>query len=132
MKTTGAGLVVDGAIFYLGNILRSGMPAYYRGTHPTALGNVMMTGINVPVRIGKATVMPGDVVLGDEEGVIFIPPQLVKPVVEAAEAQQARDEWIKQKFDTGKYKSSEIYGRPTDPQLRKEMEEYIKSRTQRQ
>ena len=127
----GAGLVVDGAIRDLEGIRNMAMPAYFRTAHPTAIGNVMLTGINVPVRIGKATVMPGDVVLGDEEGVFFIPPQLVKPVVEAAEAQQARDEWIKKQFDTGKYKSSEIYGRPSDPQLLKEMEEYIKSRTQR-
>jgi len=127
MKTTGTGVVVDGAIFYLGNIKKSGMPAYYRGTHPTSLGNVMLTGINVPVRIGNATVMPGDVVLGDGEGIFFIPPHLVKPVVDAAEVSHLRDEWIKRKFDTGKYKSSEIYGRPRDPALLKEYEEYLKS-----
>lgn len=128
MKTTGTGVVVDGAIFWLANILKSGMPAYYRGTHPAALSNVMLTGINVPVRIGNATVMPGDVVLGDEEGLFFIPPHLVKPVVEAAETTQIRDAWTKSKFDTGKYKSSEIYGRPRDPELIKEYEEFLKQR----
>jgi hypothetical protein len=46
--------------------------------------------------------------------------------------QEAIAEWIKKKFDTGEYKSSEIYGRPSEPQLRKEIEEYIRSRTQRQ
>lgn len=128
MKTTGTGVVVDGAIFWLANILKSGMPAYYRGTHPASLSNVMLTGINVPVRIGNATVMPGDVVLGDEEGLFFIPPHLVKPVVEAAETTQIRDAWTKSKFDTGKYKSSEIYGRPRDPELLKEYEEFLKQR----
>ncbi len=125
-KTTGTGLVVDGAIFYLSNIAKTGMPAYYRGTHPTSLGNVMLTGINVPVRVGNATVMPGDVVLGDGEGLFFIPPHLVQDVVNAAESAHARDEWIKKQFDTGKYKSGEIYGRPRDPALAKELEEYIK------
>lgn len=127
-KTTGTGLVVDGAIFYLSNIAKTGMPAYYRGTHPTSLGNVMLTGINVPVRVGNATVMPGDVVLGDGEGLFFIPPHLVQDVVNAAENAHARDEWIKKQFDTGKYKSGEIYGRPRDPALAKELEEYIKKR----
>jgi regulator of RNase E activity RraA len=127
-KTTGTGLVVDGAIFYINQITRSGMPAYYRGTHPTALTNVMLTGINIPVRIGDATVMPGDVVMGDEDGLFFIPPQLVKDVVDAAETTHLRDEWIKKKMDLGKYKSSELYGRPRDPALLKEMEEYIKTR----
>ena len=126
-KTAGTGVVVDGAIFYVGNIERTGMPAYYRGTHPSALSNVMLTGINVPVRIGNATVMPGDVVLGDEEGVFFLPPQLVDQVVKDAASTHARDEWIKKQFDTGKYKSSDIYGRPKDPALAKELDDYIKS-----
>jgi len=127
-KTTGTGMVVDGGMFWLGKIIPTGMPAYYRGTDPDALSNVMITGINIPIRIGAATVMPGDVVLGDEEGLFFIPPHLVKASIDAAESTKARDEWIKQKMDLRKYKSSELYGRPSDPVLAKEMDEYIKSR----
>ena len=79
MKATkGAGLVVDGAIRDLEGIQNMDMPAYFRAAHPSAISNVMITGINVPVRIGKATVMPGDVVFGDAEGVYFIPPALVR------------------------------------------------------
>jgi regulator of RNase E activity RraA len=126
-KTTGTGMVVDGAMFWLGKIIPTGMPAYYRGTAPDALSNVMLTGINIPIRIGNATVMPGDVVLGDEEGLLFIPPHLVKPALDAAANTQARDEWIKQKMDTRQYKSSDLYGQPRDPALRKEMEDYIKA-----
>ena len=126
-KTTGAGMVVDGGMFWLGKIIPTGMPAYYRGTGPDALGNVMITGINIPIRIGTATVMPGDVVLGDEEGLFFIPPHLVKPAIDAAESTKARDEWIKKKMDLREYKSSDLYGRPKDPALLKEMEEYIKT-----
>ena len=127
-KTTGTGMVVDGGMFWLGKISPTGMPAYYRGTGPDSLSNVMITGINIPIRIGNATVMPGDVVLGDEEGLFFIPPHLVKEVVDAADSTTARDEWIKQKMDLRKYKSSELYGRPSDPALAKELEEYIKKR----
>jgi 4-hydroxy-4-methyl-2-oxoglutarate aldolase len=126
-KTTGTGMVVDGAMFWLGKIIPTGMPAYYRGTAPDALSNVMLTGINIPIRIGNATVMPGDVVLGDEEGLLFIPPHLVQGSLDAAASTMARDEWIKQKMDTRKYKSSDLYGTPRDPELRKEMDEYIKT-----
>ena len=126
-KTTGTGMVVDGGMFWLGRIIPTGMPAYYRGTGPDALSNVMLTAINIPIRIGNVTVMPGDVVLGDEEGLLFIPPHLVKDAIDAAESTRARDEWIKQKMDLGKYKSSELYGRPRDPALAKELEEYIKT-----
>jgi len=127
-KTTGTGMVVDGGMFWLGKIIPTGMPAYYRGTGPDALSGVMLTGINIPIRIGAATVMPGDVVLGDEEGLFFIPPHLVKASIDAAESTKARDEWIKQKMDLRKYKSSELYGRPSDPALAKELEDYIKAR----
>ena len=126
-KTTGTGMVVDGAMFWLGKIIPTGMPAYYRGTAPDALSNVMLTGINIPIRIGNATVMPGDVVLGDEEGLLFIPPHMVQASLDAAASTMARDEWIKQKMDTRKYKSSDLYGTPRDPELRKEMDEYIKT-----
>jgi 4-hydroxy-4-methyl-2-oxoglutarate aldolase len=124
-RTTGTGLVVDGALFYLQRLEESGMPAYYRGTHPGSISNVMLTGLNVPVRIGQAIVMPGDIVLGDRDGVLFIPPHLVEVIIESARTQRLRDEWIKAQFDTGRYKSSEIYGRPTDPELLREFEEYI-------
>lgn len=126
-KTTGTGMVVDGGMFWLGKIVPTGMPAYYRGTGPDSLSNVMITGINIPIRIGNATVMPGDVVLGDEEGLFFIPPHLVQDAVNAAENTMARDTWIKQKMDQRKYKSSELYGRPSDPAMAKELDEYIKA-----
>jgi 4-hydroxy-4-methyl-2-oxoglutarate aldolase len=129
-KTTGTGMVIDGGMFWLGKIIPTGMPAYYRGTGPDSLSNVMITGINIPIRIGNATVMPGDVVLGDEEGLFFIPPHLVKDAIDAAASTVARDEWIKQKMDLRKYKSSELYGRPSDPALAKELDEYIKKRQQ--
>ena len=129
MKATkGAGLVVDGAIRDLEGIQNMDMPAYFRAAHPSAISNVMITGINVPVRIGKATVMPGDVVFGDAEGVYFIPPALVEQVVDNADEIHIHDEWTRMKFDEGKYKSGEIYGTPKDPVLLKEYQEYLKKR----
>ena len=56
------------------------MPAYFRRARPSAIGNVIISGINIPARIGKATVMPGDLVFGDREGVYFISPALVHQV----------------------------------------------------
>jgi len=123
-----AGLVVDGGIRDLEGISEIDMPAYYRKAHPSFLTNVTITGINVPVRIGGATVMPGDLVLGDSEGIYFIPPQLVQQTVDNADVVHVHDEWTRKMFDTGKYKSSEIYGSPRDPALKKEYDEYLKKR----
>jgi regulator of RNase E activity RraA len=129
MKTTnGGGLVVDGSIRDLNGISEIDMPAYFRATDPTPIGNVMLTGINVPVRIGDVTVMPGDLVVGDREGVYFIPPQFVKEVLDRADEIRIHDEWTKKKFDEGKYKSSEIYSTPSDPKLLQEYQEYLKKR----
>jgi regulator of RNase E activity RraA len=129
MKATkGTGLVVDGAVRDLDGISTMDMPAYFRRTHPSPIGNVILTGINIPVRIGNATVMPGDLVFGDSEGVYFIPPALVQQVVDNADVIHIHDEWTRMKFDEGKYKSSEIYGTPKDPALKKEYEEYLKKR----
>ena len=131
-KTTGTGMVVDGSMFYLSNIEKSGMPAYYRSTHPSALSGATLTGINIPVQIGGVTVMPGDVVFGDRDALLFVPPHLVQQIVTSFESTQARFEWIKKKFDERKWKSSDIYGRPRDPALLKEMEDYIKSRQRKE
>lgn len=128
VATHGGGLVVDGSVRDLDGLSEIDMPAYFRAVDPTPIGNVMLTGINVPVRIGDVTVMPGDLVVGDREGVYFIPPQFVQEVMDNADIVHIHDEWTKKKFAEGKYKSSEIYGSPSDPALKKEYEEYLKKR----
>ncbi len=129
MKAThGGGLVVDGSVRDLDGISEIDMPAYFRSVDPTPIGNVMLTGINIPIRIGGVTVMPGDLVVGDREGVYFIPPQAVKAVLDRADETHIHDEWTKKKFDEGKYKSSEIYGSPSDPKLKQEYQEYLRKR----
>ncbi|HEX8881024.1 MAG TPA: hypothetical protein VF749_13380 [Candidatus Acidoferrum sp.] len=129
MKATNrGGLVVDGSIRDLDGISEIDMPAYFRSVDPTPIGNVMLTGINIPVRIGGVTVMPGDLVVGDREGVYFIPPQFVKEVLDRADEIHIHDEWTKKKFDEGKYKSSEIYSTPSDPKLLQEYQEFLKKR----
>jgi regulator of RNase E activity RraA len=126
--THNGGLVVDGSVRDLDGIAEIDMPAYFRSTDPTPIGNVMLTGINVPIRIGQTTVMPGDLVFGDREGVYFVPPQFVKEILDEADITHIHDEWTKKKFAEGKYKSSEIYGSPSDPKLKQEYEEYLKRR----
>jgi 4-hydroxy-4-methyl-2-oxoglutarate aldolase len=122
------GLVVNGGVRDLDGISGIDMPAYFKSTDPTPIGNVMLTGINIPIRIGNAMVMPGDLAVGDREGVYFIPPQFVKEVLDRADVDHVHDEWTKMKFAEGKYKSTEIYSSPTDPKLKQEYEEYLKKK----
>ena len=76
--TTKNGMIVDGGVYWLERIAATGMQAYYKNSFPTQGMRVMVTGINIPVRIGKTLVMPGDVVLADREGLWFIPPHMVQ------------------------------------------------------
>ncbi len=123
----GAGFVIDGDIRDLDGIHEIGMAGYFKRAIPPYLTSCMVTGINIPVQIGGTTVMPGDVVYGDSEGVYFIPPQLVKGIVDRADTIHVHDEWTKKKFSEGKYKSTDIYPAPSDPELKKEYEEYLKN-----
>jgi len=129
MKATGsAGLVVDGSVRDLEGLVEIKMPAYFRHADPTPIRDVMLTGINVPIRIGDATVNPGDLVFGDREGVYFVPPSLVETILDQADVTHIHDEWTKKKFAEGKYKSQEIYSSPSDPALKKEYEDYLAKR----
>ena len=131
MKATkGGGLVVDGSFRDLEGIAEMDMPCYYKSVHPSALTpqTATLSGINVPIRIGNVTVMPGDLVIGDREGVSFVPPQNAQQIIDAADTTHIHDEWTRMMFDTGKYKSSEIYSSPSDPALRAQYQEYVKKR----
>jgi 4-hydroxy-4-methyl-2-oxoglutarate aldolase len=128
--TTGNGIIVDGGIYWLDRIAETGMPAYYKNSFPTQGMRVMVSGINIPVRIGNALVMPGDVVLADREGMWFIPPHLVQEVVESGEMSKARDDWSLMMLGTGKYTSRQIYG-PLAPELQQQRDEYVFQKTGR-
>src|SRR5664279_1428512 len=90
--THDGGMVIDGAIRDLEGIAEMGMPAYVRTVHPSAISGATLTGVNIPIRIGNVTVMPGDVVVGDREGVTFIPPQALAEILDRADTTHIHDE----------------------------------------
>ena len=109
---THTGLIVDGAVRDETGIREiEGFRVYARGVDPTALRNVMLMGINVPIRIGQATVMPGDVAVTDVEGVTFVPPQLCEEVADKAELTHLVDEWGHAMLRQQKYTPGEIDGK---------------------
>jgi regulator of RNase E activity RraA len=106
---TRAGAIIDGGIRdYQGLVQLTEVNFYVRGVDPTAIADVTLAGLNIPIRIGGVTVLPGDVVLGTPTGVIFVPPHLVTEVVERSEEIRVRDEFGKQRLDEGVYTSGEI------------------------
>jgi regulator of RNase E activity RraA len=108
-RTKGGGLIVDGGIR---DVLRvrdiPHLSVFARGMDPSAIYNVTLASVNAPVRIGAATVMPGDAVLGTSVGVTFIPPHLVEEVVTRSEDVRQRDVFGKQRLAEGRYTSGQI------------------------
>ena len=106
---TGTGMVIDGGIRDLDGIYElPDFATFVRGADPTGIANVTLSGINTPIRIGEATVLPGDVVLGRRGGVIFIPPHFAQQVVERGEEVQRRDRFGHQRLREGRYTPGEI------------------------
>ncbi len=85
-----------------------GFNAFVKGWHPTFLTEVMLSGINVPIRMGAATVLPGDVVVAKREGVIFIPAHLAEKVVVTSEVIRLRDLFGITRLKEGRYTPGQI------------------------
>ena len=112
---SGNGVVFNGGLRDLEGLEEiEGFNAFVRGWDPSYLKETMLTGINIPVRIGRAIVLPGDVVLAKREGVIFIPAHLAQQAVERAEAIMLRDRFGHQRLREGKYTPGQIDRQWTD------------------
>jgi 4-hydroxy-4-methyl-2-oxoglutarate aldolase len=85
-----------------------GFNAWIKGYDPSYIQQMMLAGINVPIRIGRATVLPGDAVLAKKGGVVFIPAYLLEEVVVNAEFIALRDEFGHQRLREQKYTPGEI------------------------
>jgi regulator of RNase E activity RraA len=102
-----------------------GFNAWYKGADPSYLREVMLTAINVPIRIGKALACPGDVVLAKREGIVFIPAHLARKVVTEAEAIMLRDMFGHQRLREGKYTPGQIDTRWT-PEIQQDFRNWLK------
>lgn len=151
---TGNGIVYEGAIRDIAGLKEiGGFTSYFRSYHPShhlnspdGDLNTTLVAINHPTRIGKATVMPGDVVLGRDGGVIFIPPHLAEKVVKTSEIVRLRDMFGHQRLREQKYTPGQIDNRWSDeiekdfsqwlnahlnelPVPKEQIQEYLKTRT---
>ena len=119
---TGNGIVYNGAIRDISGLKEIGsFTSFFKSYHPShhlnkpdGQLNTTLIGINKPTRIGMATVMPGDVVLGRDGGVIFIPPHLVEKVVKTSEIVRLRDMFGHLRLREQKYTPGQIDSRWSD------------------
>ena len=113
---SGNGVVHDAAVRDLEGIEDiEGFTSFVRGWDPSfASPTIMLSGMNCPIRIGNSTCMPGDIVLGKREGVIFIPPHLAEKVVTTSEVIRLRDIFGKMRLNEGTYTPGQIDRRWSD------------------
>jgi 4-hydroxy-4-methyl-2-oxoglutarate aldolase len=141
------GVVFDGGVRDFEGLERiNGFVGFVRGFDPSYIKDVMLTGINCPIRIGRVTVLPGDLVLGKKEGVIFIPAHLAEKLIITAEFVALKDEFGHTRLREGKYTPGQIdqvwseeikkdflqwvNDNPAKvPMSKKELDEFLKNRT---
>ncbi|MFI5130796.1 MAG: RraA family protein [Chitinophagales bacterium] len=123
-----------------------GFNSWTKGNDPSYIQQMMLGGINVPIRIGRATVLPGDAVLAKKYGVVFIPAHLLEDVILNAEFISLRDQFGHQRLREQKYTPGQIDTQWTEeikkdflkwlddnpdklPMSRAELEKFLKDRT---
>jgi len=146
-SNSGNGVIFYGSVRDMAGLREiEGFNGWILGHDPSYLRETMLTSINAPVRIGNVTVLPGDVVLANEFGTIFIPAHLVEDLVIRAEFIMLRDQFGHQRLREGKYLPGQIDSRWSDeiredflnwlkeypgklPMTREELDEFMKHRT---
>ncbi|TVQ21134.1 MAG: RraA family protein [Spirochaetaceae bacterium] len=106
---TGRGQVIWGGIRDLQQIMGiDNLQTFYLDCDPTGIREVTMIGMNVPTRIGNAICMPGDIVLGTESGIFFIPPQHAEEIVVHSERTRLREIFGLQRLREKVYTSAQM------------------------
>lgn len=106
---SGTGVVFNGAARDLAGLEEiKGFNAFVRDFHPSFLQEMVLMGLNTPIRIGHAIVMPGDLVIGNKEGVLFIPAHLAEIVVSTAEFVDLKDKFGFEMVRSGRYSTGQI------------------------
>ena len=128
MKARGAaGVVIDGGLRDLSEFLPwKDFPVYHTGAHASAMADQVGVEWNTAVRIKNVTVLPGDVVIGDESGVLFFPPQIAEDVIQAAENTVYVEDFKREMIQGTKYRARDIYPN-LSPELEKVFEEWKKT-----
>lgn len=96
------GVVVDGAVRDKSDIRSLEYPVYARGIHPEGPNKANPGSINVPVSCGGVSVTPGDLIVGDGDGIAVLPPDNLDSVLQDAEEKLAGEESTRQEIKDGK------------------------------
>lgn len=116
LAKSGNGVIFDGAARDVQGLSEiAGFNAYVRDFHPSFMEEMVLMGLNSPIRIGRVMVLPGDLVIAGRIGVLFVPAHLAEQVVATAEFVTLKDKFGFEMVRTAKYSSGQIDSQWTDP-----------------
>lgn len=106
---SGNGVILNGAARDVPGLEEiKGFNAFVKDFHPSFMEEMLLMGLNTPIRIGHAIVMPGDLVIAAKIGVLFIPAHLAEQVVSTAEFVVRRDKFAFEVIKAGKYSGGQL------------------------
>ncbi len=144
---SGNGVIFDGSARDLSGLAEiKGFNAFVRDFDPSFLDGMVLMGLNTPIRIGHAIVLPGDLVISEKEGVLFIPAHMAEQVVATAEFIAVKDKFGHAMLKANRYSTGQIDNQwtdkikedflkwlkqnPDEPQIaRSQLDEFMKKRT---
>ncbi len=102
LRLGATGIITDGAVRDTPAVAELGIPVYHRASHAATFGRIHMPlEHQIPIACAGVTVMPGDIVVGDGEGAVVIPPSLVAELAAASVIQEAEEAWALERVDAG-------------------------------
>ena len=129
MRLGAAGIVTDGGTRDTPALAELDIPVYHRAAHAaTYRRHHMPVDTQVPIACAGVTVLPGDVVVGDDEGVVVIPRALVDEVAAQAAEQELAEEWGLERVAAGESTDGTF---PITPARRPEFEAWLAARRER-
>lgn len=106
---SGNGVILNGAARDVAGLEEiKGFNAFVKDFHPSFMEEMLLMGLNTPIRIGHAIVMPGDLVIAAKIGVLFIPAHLAEQVISTAEFVVRRDKFAFEVIKSGKYSGGQL------------------------
>lgn len=106
---SGNGIIINGAARDVPGLEEiKGFNAFVKDFHPSFMEEMLLMGLNTPIRIGHAVVMPGDLVIAAKIGVLFIPAHMAEQVVSTAEFVVRRDKYAFEVIKSGKYSGGQL------------------------
>lgn len=105
----GVGLVIDGGVRDTAELQEMDFPVFARAIHARGTIKETLGAVNIPVNCANATVNPGDVVVGDADGVVVVPQNRVAQVIEASHTREEKEATVRARLKAGEL-GLDVYG----------------------